>query len=155
MSLFGSEIIDRLPDTSGLKNTDSQAYKLIDNSLGEWLDNYANTSYFEQFFINEADGGYLDLHGLTCSVYRKINENDDDYRDRIIQETLEHLTAHYLKSVYGLTVYTYDSEFTINTLESDNPFLANKGAMVVASSETKEVLEKKFVIGDDVEWLIL
>lgn len=157
MSVFGEGIIDRLNENCQLRKPDNPVRKIIDNSIGEWLDKYYESSKWEQFFLQEATDGYLDVIGLSYGVYRRIDESDDDYRDRIVYEALGHLTANYLESVYGLTLYSYVENFDVddNTLVSDNPYLNVGKFMSIADTDTKNILNKKFIIGEGIEWVIL
>ena len=67
MSENGEEIINRLPDTSGLhRNLDAR--KVIENTIGAWFDNLEEQDWFSQFFLNSANGKYLDLHGQTFDI---------------------------------------------------------------------------------------
>ena len=122
MSENGEEIINRLPATSGLHNN-PDARKVIENTIGAWFDYLEEQDWFNQFFLDSATGKYLDLHGQTFDIPRKIDETDEDYRNRIIYEGLGHLTVKFLLDVYGVELYSYVSNFSINdTLISDNPY---------------------------------
>ena len=157
MSVYGEGIIDRLPDASGLKNTDNVIAKLIDNGVGEWLTNYDEEHTADRFFLTEATEKYLDLHGADLGITRKINESDDDYRERIILESLGHLTVRYLIEVYSLELYAFVDEFNVedNTLTSDNYYISHNGFMTVADETIKKILKNKFVIGRGLTWLNL
>jgi hypothetical protein len=67
---------------------------------------------------------------------------------------LEYLTVGNLLSVYGLELFAFVSDFdaTENTLTSDNPYLSSR-YMGVADETTREILDKKFVLGAEVTWL--
>lgn len=154
MSENGEEIINRLPDTSGLhKNIDAR--RVIENTIGAWFDYIEEQDWFNQFFLDSAKGPYLDLHGQTFDIKRKIDESDEDYRNRIIYEGLGHLTVNFLLDVYGVELYSYVDNFTINnTLVSDNPYYNVNGFFGVAPDDvTKEILNKKFVLRNGVTWL--
>ena len=98
-------------------------------------------------FLEYAVGGYLDCHGRDYGVYRQNGETDDQYRERIVQEKLDHLTPEYLLELYGLNLYVYVNDFDVsdNTLTSDNPYINNYGYMSVASDEIKSILNNKFI----------
>ncbi len=157
MSRFGEEIINRLHIDCSLHNPSNPARKVIDNTIGEWLTNFDDFDLFSQVFVNDATGKYLDLIGRDYNIKRRLDESDDDYRQRIILESLGHLTVNYLLEVYNLELYTYVPSFSVedNTLTSDNPYINSNGFMTVASDEIKAVLEKKFVIGEGLHWLTL
>ena len=99
----------------------------------------------------------MDLHGQTYGVRRKVDESDTDYRKRIIYETLGHVTVNFLIDVYGVELYTKSSDFDAsdNTLTSDNQYLASDGFMGIADSTTKNILNKKFVLGTNIVWVIV
>ena len=156
MTLYGEEIINRLPETTGLKDPHNPFHNLIDCGVGGWLDEYAEKDFPEMIFINDAHGKWLDLHGSQYGVTRQLNETDEHYRQRIILVSLGHLTMEYLLDVYDLDVYVKTSNFTEsnNRFTSDNPYLANHdGLMIKCSTAIKEILESKFPIGEDVIWL--
>ena len=157
MSFFGDGILARLPADCGLRQNGNAMGKLIDNGVGGWLDAFDEQDFFNEAFLTDASEGYLDLWGGQYGVRRRTGESDDDYRQRIILESLGHLTVNYLLEVYDLELYTYVPSFSVedNTLTSDNPYINSNGFMTVASDEIKAVLEKKFVIGGELEWLTL
>ena len=112
--------------------------------------------FYEQLFLTSATGKYLDLHGKDYAVYRKTDESDEDYRERIVQEKLEHLTPEYLKSIYGLTLYVFVDDFDAseNTLTSDNVYINHDGYMAEAPVDLQRIIEKKFVLKQgEIQWL--
>ncbi|WP_407415822.1 hypothetical protein [Methanobrevibacter sp.] len=154
MSMFGEEIIARLPPHSALHRQDNPGRKIIMNTIGEWLDRFEERDWMEQFFLQDATGKYLDLHGNDFGLPRKIDESDDDYRNRIIYESLGHLTTYFLKSVYNVELYVKVNDFEADTmLTSDNEYISSNGFMGVVDETTQEILEKKFVLGSGITWL--
>ena len=108
----------------------------------------------EQFFLQDATGKYLDLHGNDFGLPRKIDESDDDYRNRIIYESLGHLTTYFLKTVYNVELYVKVNDFDKDTmLTSDNEYISDSGFMGVVDETTQKILEKKFVLVSGVTWL--
>ena len=154
MSIYGEEIIERLHENSALQDTSNPMRKIINDGIGAWLDNFDENSLYENVFLESATGEYLDLHGKDYGIIRKIDESDEDYRSRIVHESLGHMTADFLRRVYNLTVYTYVEDFDVtdNTLVSDNPYLSNE-YMTVASDELQNILNKKFIIGSGLTFL--
>ena len=154
MSDFGEEIINRLGVNSSLK-IDSDMGRLIDYTIGEWLTRENDKEFLEQFFLQEATGKYLDLHGKTYGVLRRIDESDDSYRQRIIYESIGHLTVEFLREVYNLELYVNIPNFNVsnNTLTSDNPYYNQDGFMASADTSIKDILNKKFVLGASITWL--
>ena len=108
MSEYGEGIISRLHPLSPLKNENNAGHKFIDNTIGEYLDNYENRDKFDQLFLRSATGKWLDLHGKELGVYREIDESDEDYRKRIILEKTMHNTIPELKSK-GVQFWNYIS----------------------------------------------
>ena len=108
MSEYGEGIISRLHPLSPLKNENNAGHKFIDNTIGEYLDNYENRDKFDQLFLRSATGKWLDLHGKELGVYREIDEADEDYRKRIILEKTMHNTIPELKSK-GVQFWNYTS----------------------------------------------
>ena len=153
MSDFGEEIINKLSNTTKL-TINSDMGRLIDYTIGEWLQRENDEYFFEQFFLQEATGVYLDLHGKEYGVIRKINETDEDYRERIVLSSLGFLTVNYLREIYNIDLYSFVPNFNPhnNTLVSDNPYYDGK-FMGIASDEVKNILNKKFVFGSGVVWL--
>lgn len=155
MSDYGEEIIGRLPPSSALHNPNNDARKVIDRTIGEWLDHYSITDFFENMFLQSATGKWLDLHGNDYGVPRKLDESDDDYRERIVYETLGELTINFLVDVYNVELYTFVDNFDAsdNTLVSDNQYISQNGFLIKASDDVRAILSKKFVLGSDVTWL--
>jgi hypothetical protein len=154
MSEYGEEILDRLPENSSLKSSNNPARKVIMNTLGEWLDNYDDN--FENLFLNESVGEYIDCHGREYGVYRKLNESDEDYKKRIIYQILGHLTADYLIDIYKVNLYVNIPNYNPNNneLTSDNHYINDEnGFMALADEVTRSILNKKFVLGSGIRWL--
>ena len=156
MSLFGEAIIDRLHEKCQLRNPNNPVAKIIDNGVGEWLDKYDEKFSYNQVFLQDATGAYLDLWGRDFNVPRRLEEDDDSYRQRIILESLGHLTVPYLLNVFGLVLYCYVEDYdpTENVLTSDNPYLCTRH-MTVASDDVQSILGRKFVLGSDLVFLDL
>jgi hypothetical protein len=154
MSEYGEEILERLSENSSLKSANNPARKVIMNTLGEWLDNYDDN--FENLFLNESVGEYIDCHGREYGVYRKLNESDEDYKKRIIYQILGHLTADYLIDIYKVNLYVNIPNYNPNNneLTSDNHYINDEnGFMALADEVTRSILNKKFVLGSGIRWL--
>lgn len=157
MSENGEAMFDLLPVNSSIHQPTNQLRKVLDNTVGEWLDNFEDEDFFSQFFLQEATGKYLDLHGKEYGVTRKIDESDEDYRKRIIYESLGGITVNLLREAYNVKLYVFVDDFNVqdNMLTSDNPYIANDGFLGVADEVTQDILNKKFILGHDVVWLVL
>lgn len=154
MSLSGEAFLDLLSENSSLKKENNPVRKVIMNTVGEWLDNHSVDDLFDNMFINTATGKYLDLFGKDYDVPRKLGESDDDYRERIVFEKLEYLTAKNLMDIYGLKLYAFVEDFNLsdNVLTSDNPYLTGS-YMSYASDDLKKILNDKFVLDSGIKWL--
>ena len=144
---------DLLPMASVLQRKDNQLRIVLDRTVGEWLDNFSQP--YEQLFLTSATGGWLDAHGKDYGVPRRIDEDDESYRQRIIYEKLDHLTPALLNNVYNVQLFSYRSDFDVtdNTLVSDNPYIDNGGYLGLADSDTMDILDKKFILDSGVTWL--
>lgn len=154
MSEYGEEILDRLPEYSSLKSPNNIARKVIMNTVGEWLDNFNDN--FENLFLNESEGEYIDCHGREYGVYRKLGESDEDYKKRIIYQILGHLTVDYLINIYNVDLYVNIPNYNPNNneLTSDNHYITSENGFMASADEiTKAILNKKFVLGSGVRWL--
>ena len=153
MSDFGESLFDLLPVHSSLQNSDNPGRKVIDNTVGEWFDHYDIDEFYDNLFIDTATGAYLDLFGRDYGVTRQTDESDEDYRTRVIQEKLDHLTPQYLEELYGLTLYHAIGGFSTatNTLTSDNPYSTDY-YMAIKNYDIKKILDKKFIMGTSIVW---
>jgi hypothetical protein len=152
MSVFMEMLVELLPLGSALQKEDNELRKVLDRSVGEFMDSLELP--FDELFLTSATGGWLDAFGRDFGVPRRLDEDDESYRERIVFEKLEYLTVGNLLSVYGLELFVFVDDFdaTENTLTSDNPYLSSR-YMGVADETTREILDKKFVLGAEVTWL--
>ena len=144
MSFYGTLIIERLPVNSQLQNHDNLMHIIIQYTIGELLDNFEID--YDQFFLQDATGKYLDLHGKQYGIGRKSNESDEEYRNRIILCAYEYATVKVLTEIYGVKFYANVDNFENNTnlLCSDNPYLTNE-LMGFISDEVYNILDEKFI----------
>lgn len=153
MSNFGGGIIERLPEHSVLHNPTNDMNRLLNYTVGEWLDNFFNINDGSNLFLDYATGEYLDVHGKDFNILRKEDESDDDYRYRIVQESLAHLTTTYLKEIYDLELYSFIENYSDAKMLSDNEYVTNKH-IVFSNDTVKDILNKKFAIGGEIKWEI-
>lgn len=144
MSFYGTGIIERLPVNSQLQNPNNPMHKIIQNTIGELLDNFEID--YDQLFLQDATGKYLDLHGKQYGIGRKNNESDEEYRNRIILCAYEYATVKVLTEIYGVEFYANVDNFENNTnlLCSDNPYLTDE-LMGFVSDEVYNILDEKFI----------
>ena len=152
MSDFMEMFCEMLPAHSELQKTDNEFRKVLDKTIGAFMDE--NDDIYDELFLSSASKGWLDCFGRDYGVTRRIDEDDESYRQRIIFEKLEYLTANNLKSIYNLTLYADVPNYNIpnNQLTSDNEYISTK-YMSYASNDLQKILNNKFVLGDDIKWL--
>ena len=155
MSDFGEALFELLPIKSALNNPLNKGRKVIDNSVGEWFDHYDIFEFYNQLFLDSATGKYLDLFGKDYGTFRRLNESDEDYLQRIISEKSDSLTPSTLKSIFGLDLYSYVPDFSpeLNHLTSDNSFINQNGYIAEADEDLKKLINSKFIIGEEITWL--
>lgn len=154
MSVSMDMIVEMLPLSSKLQQEDNPLRIVLDRTVGEWLDNFSQP--FEQLFLMSATGGWLDAHGRDYGVPRRLDEDDDSYRQRIVYEKLDHLTPGLLSDVYGVQLFTYRGDFDVkdNTLVSDNPHIVmNESFLGTSDEDTIRILDKKYILDTGVTWV--
>ena len=152
MSTFVDMLVEMLPLHSAIQKSDNPLRKVLDKSVGEWMDGFEQP--YDELFLSTASGGWLDAHGRDYGVPRKLDEDDDSYRERIVYEKLDHLTVGLLYTVYGLDLFVFVEDFDPleNTLTSDNPHISNK-YMSIADEDLQSILNGKFVLEGEVTWI--
>ena len=152
MSTFVDMLVEMLPLHSAIQKSDNPLRKVLDKSVGEWMDGFEQP--YDELFLSTASGGWLDAHGRDYGVPRKLDEDDESYRERIVYEKLDHLTVGLLYTVYGLDLFVFVEDFDPleNTLTSDNPHISNK-YMSIADEDLQSILNGKFVLEGEVTWL--
>lgn len=153
MSEFGDALFDLLPIHSALQNPNNPGHKVIDRTIGEWFDHHSVSELQDNLFLDTATGAYLDLFGRDYNIIRQLDESDEDYRVRIIQEKNDRLTPAYLKALYGLDLYQYVPAFDIeeNVLTSDNPYGADH-FIAIMDEDIKKILDTKFILDNYIFW---
>ena len=137
---------------SALQDEGNDLRKVLDRTVGEYMD--ASEAVFDQLFLTSATGGWLDCFGQDFGVPRRLDEDDESYRERIIFEKLEYLTVGNLQSIYGLDLYAFVSGFNPheNQLTSDNPYIHDR-YMSIADESMRNILNDKFVLDSAIVWL--
>ena len=153
MSDFVDMLVEMLPMHSQLQKKDNSFRKVLDRTVGAYMDDFDVP--YEEVFLTSASGGWLDAHGRDYGVPRKLEEDDDSYRQRIIYEKLDHLTPQLLADVYNVRLFTYRNDFDVtdNTLVSDNVYINHTGFLGLVDSDTASILDKKFILDSGVTWI--
>ena len=152
MSTFVDMLVEMLPLHSAIQREGNELRKVLDRSVGEWMDGFEQP--YDELFLSTASGGWLDAHGRDYGVPRKLDEDDESYRERIVYEKLDHLTVGLLYTVYGLDLFVFVEDFDPleNTLTSDNPHISNS-YMSIADEDLQSILNGKFVLEGEVTWI--
>ena len=152
MSDFVDMMVEMLAEHSALQKEDNDVRKVLDRTVGAYMDSVVHP--FDELFLETATGSWLDCHGRDYGVPRRLNEDDESYRDRIIFEKLEYLTAGNLDNIYGITLYAFVSLYNPldNQLTSDNPYISDR-FMGFADETTQRILDEKFVLDNAILWL--
>lgn len=152
---YGEGIINRLHPDSPLRQEGNPARTLIMKTIGAWLDNYDVTELYDNGFLETATGKWLDLYGKDLGVVRQLDESDEDYRTRLIYESVGNLSMDYLLNVFDLSLYSFREDFNVedNTLVSDNPFLNTGGYISVASEDVISIVDRKLLWDGSISWV--
>lgn len=146
-------ILERL-NNPNLQKPDNPGRIVLDGTIGEYLEHYDN--HIMDMFLVRATGDYLDLHGKDYGIYRRENEDDDTYRNRILlEQSMLCTTTDFSKLDVELWVY-FDNVENKNQLTSRNEYLKDKhdpDYVFIASGSDKEYLENKFLLSD-VLWVL-
>lgn len=147
-SLYTKDIIEQL-NNPNLEDTEHPFRQILDGTVGEYLANYDNHIY--DLFLTRATGGYLDRHGEMYGLYRREDESDASFRQRIwMEEFIVQSTSDFLSLDIMLWVY-FDDILEKNVLSSRNPYLKNEhdtGFMFLATGSDSEYIQGKFFVGD-------
>ena len=154
MSDFSDMMVEMLPVNSQLQKKDNPVRVVLDRTVGAYMDTFEIP--YEQIFLTSATGGWLDAHGKDYGIPRRIDEDDEHYRQRIIYEKLDHLTPALLSDVYNVKLFTFRGDFNVdnNTLVSDNPHIVmNESFLGTSDEDTISILDKKFIVDSTVTWI--
>lgn len=150
--MYIEAIIERLGNPN-LQKSDNQGRIILDGTLGEFLENYDN--HLLDMFLTRADGSYLDAHGKDFGIFRRENEPDESYRNRILLErSMLDTTSDFSKLDVELWVY-FDDVIDKNQLTSRNEYLKKEhdsDYVFIASGPDKDYLVDKFIL-EDIQWV--
>lgn len=102
-------------------------------------------------FLVKASRNYLDAHGKDFGIFRRENESDESYRNRILLErSMLDSTVDFSKLDVDLFVY-FDDVLDKNQLTSRNEYLKGEhdsNYVFIASGSDRDYLENKFILSD-------
>jgi hypothetical protein len=104
-------LLELFPLGSALQHPDNELRKVLDRTVCEWLDSFSQP--YDELFLMSATGGWLDAWGRDYGVPRKLDEDDDSYRQRIVYEKLDHLTPSLLADVYHVRLFSYRIPYSL------------------------------------------
>ena len=81
LGIYTKALQERL-NNEALQNDDNDFIKIYDGCVNEYLEQRDN--HFLDIFLTTAQGDYLDIHGKIYGIFRKKDESDEEYRNRII-----------------------------------------------------------------------
>ena len=141
-------ITEFLPSSSKIQDEDNPFHQFLNNTIGYFLDliDEETDELNTNIFIQEATGKCLDLHGVDFGLKRLPDETDEDYRNRIILDSLDRFTFNWLYTLFELQLLTYNDDYDADTmLVSDNHNLSNK-YFISCSNEVWNIIIKKFIV---------
>ena len=146
--MFIEGILERI-NNPNLQNPNNPSRVILDGTLGEYLEHYDN--HLLDMFLVKADGSFLDAHGKDFGIFRRENESDESYRNRILLErSMLDSTVDFSKLDVDLFVY-FDDVLNKNQLTSRNEYLKDNhdsDYVFIASGSDREYLETKFILSD-------
>ena len=148
LTVYTKGIIERIANEA-LHDENNDFVRVLDGTVGEYLENRNN--HFLDVFLTMAEGDFLDIHGKMFNLFRKKDESDEDYRNRIIlNKSLLQRTSDFNKLDIGFWVYK-SGVTDKDTLTSRNPYLKDQhddDYIFIVSGEDVDYLQKKFLLND-------
>lgn len=148
LTVYTKGIIERI-NNEALHDENNDFVCVLDGTVGEYLESRRN--HFLDTFLTMAEGDFLDVHGKMYGIFRKKDESDDDYRNRIIlNKSILQRTTDFSKLEIGFWVYK-DGVVDKDTLTSRNPYLkehCDDDYIFIVSGEDIGYLQKKFLLND-------
>ena len=131
-----------MPSSSSFDGSDVQ--EILDQTIGKYFDDMEVRieELLDAPFLTEASGDYLDLlHGILYGVKRKIDEDDMDYRIRLIFQAKDKLRVKELEDL-GCKVYAFVDDFDKDTvLTSRNNSLTRKVLVDFPNTDVEELVK--------------
>lgn len=136
-------------NNEALQDDENEFIKIYDGCVNEYLENRRN--HFLDTFLVMAERDYLDIHGKMYNLFRKKDESDEDYRNRIIlNKSLLQRTSDFSKLDIGFWVYK-SGVTDKDTLTSRNQYLKDQhdeDYFFIVSGQDIKYLQQKFLLND-------
>lgn len=150
--MYIESLVERL-NNPYLEDENNEGRIVLRDTVCEYLENYDNHIY--DLFLTRAKGRYLDKHGEIYDLYRKENEDDETFRQRILMEKyIVQSTEDFLSIDVVLWIY-FNDILDKKTLSSRNVYLKDyhEGSYIfLATGEDSEYIKNKFII-NDIRWI--
>ena len=141
-------ILERI-NNPNLQNPNNPGRIVLDGTIFSYLEKYDN--HLLDLFLVKAEGSYLDSHGKDFGIFRRENESDESYRNRILLErSMLDSTVDFSKLDVDLFVY-FNNVLNKKQLTSRNEYLKGEhdsDYVFIASGSDRDYLEKKFILSD-------
>ena len=151
--VYTEQIVNRL-NNPNLHDPENDGYKIIDGTIGEYLENYDN--HLMDLFITRATGGYLDLHAGLYGLVRHDGEDDSGLRSRVLTDiSILQRTSDFTGLDVVLWVFFTGLVDDKNVLSSRNPYLKNEhdtGYVFIGTGVDSDYLQGKFIL-NDILWI--
>ena len=149
--VMGESVLEKLHRESGLRDKNNYLHVLFVETFGAWMDERDIVADIRQYSLKFAKGVILDLYGYQYGVYRKSDdEDDDDYRQRIIQHINERFTTPIVKS-NNVMFFTCVSN-PLTQLTSKNTYLTND-YLCYAPDDIEAYYNDNYITWRDIIWL--
>lgn len=139
-------ITSLMPSSSNFDGSDVQ--RILDETIGAYFDNKeeAIEELMDAPFLTEADGDFLDLiHGKLYGIERAIDEDDDEYRTRLIFQAKDELKIPDLLEL-NCNVYAYLEEYDPDySLTSRNTSLTSKIMIEFPNTNVEKLVKDNFL----------
>ena len=143
-------ITDFLASSSKIQDETNPFHQFLNNTIGYFLDviDEETDNLNVGIFVQESTGKLLELHGVDYGLKRLSNETDEDYRHRLVLDSLDRFTFNWLYTLFDLQLLCYKDNYNPQTtLLSDNHYLDNK-YFISCSDEVWSIITKKFIVND-------
>lgn len=145
-------ILERI-NNPNLQNPNNPGRIVLDGTIFEYLNHYDN--HVMDMFLTRADGSFLDAHGKDFGIFRRENESDASYRNRILLErSMLDTTSDFSKLNVNLWIY-FTNILDKNILSSRNPYLKdnhNGDYIFLGFGDDSEYIRNKFLV-EDISWI--